>query len=361
MNTLQDILRNCEIKKEDKSQSTHTRIPDKDLNIYGGKWNITPETENNFYGSLYEHTIVNGKKEYLTEKQLENGTFVVDLDFRYSHDVSKRQHTKEDITNLVDLFIQQFNKYAVIENAFKCYVMEKPNVNRLEDGSLTKDGIHLLFTIGMSKEHKKVIRDAVIKESADIFELPLINSWEDVYDENVMLGSTNWNIYGCCKPANESYQVVKMYDYEVDPADGNLMEDSIDNPKITREMYMDLSVRKQRPLVKPNKKALEKLTKLKLPEKQNSPRSISELETEAKDKYIELINTCGASNEKIVHPDWYCIATFLKTHGYDKQFFRDFTEKYVSNKSSELDGIWDKQIKMETRMNPKAIENITYK
>lgn len=364
MNTLQDILKTCELKKDDKSPSTHTRIPDKDLNIYGGKWNITPETENNFYGSLYEHTIINGKKEYLTEKQLENGTFVVDLDFRYSPDVSTRQHTNQHINEFVELFIQQISEYSVIDNPFKCYVMEKPNVNRLADGSLTKDGIHLLFTLGMSKDHKLLIRDSVIKESVDVFptdELPLINDWNSVYDKGVMEGSVNWNIYGCSKPANETYQVVKMYDYTIDPADGNLMVDIIYNPKITKEMYMDLSVRKQRPLVKPNKKALDRLTKLKLPEKQNSPRSVAELETHAKDKYIELINTCGDSNEKIIHADWFCIATFLKTHGYDKQFFRDFTEKYVSNKLSELDDIWDKYIKMETRMNPKAVENITYK
>ena len=364
MNTLQSLLTQFRITSDDKTaSSTHTRIPDKDLNIGGGKWNFGLD-ETQFYNALYEHTIINGKKEYLTEKQLENGTFVVDLDFRYSHDVSKRQHTNQHLNEIVELFVQQISEYSVIENAFKCYVMEKPNVNRLSDGSLTKDGIHLLFTFGMSKDHKLLIRDSVIKESVDVFptdELPLTNSWESVYDKGVMEGSVNWNIYGCSKPANESYQVVKMYDYTIDPADGNLMVDIIYNPKITKEMYMDLSVRKQRPLVKPNKKALEKLTKLKLPEKQNSPRSVAELETHAKDKYIELINTCGDSNEKILHPDWYCIATFLKTHGYDKQFFRDFTEKYVSNKSSELDGIWDKQIKMETRMNPKAIENITYK
>ena len=353
MNTLQDILNRCALEKENKTPSTHTRIT-------GGKWDMTAE-ENAFYEAMYEHTIVNGKQEYLTEKQVENGSFAIDLDFRYKNEVSKRQHTKETLDDFQALFLDQIQKYSVIENAFKLYVMEKPNVNKLSDGSLTKDGIHLLFTIAMSKDHKELIRKAVIQESAGIFDLPLINTWEDVYDKGVMLGTTNWNIYGCCKPDNESYKVVRIYDYNIDPTDGNLMVDIIDNPKITKEMYMDLSVRKQRPFAKPNKEALKELTKLKLPEKTYSPRSVAELDTHVKDKYIELLNICGECETKIIHADWFCIATFLKTHGYDKQFFRDFTEKYVSNKTAELDDIWDKYIKMETRMNPKAIENITYK
>jgi len=345
MNTLQDILKTCEIKKDDTSSPTHTRIPDKNLNIYGGKWNITPETENTFYGSLYEHTIINGKKEYLTEKQVENGTFAVDLDFRYCYDISHRQHTQTDINEFVELFIQQISEYSVIENAFKCYVMEKPNVNRLEDGSLTKDGIHLLFTFGMSKEHKLLIRDSVIKESADIFELPLLNDWDSVYDKGVMEGSVNWNIYGCSKPANESYQVVKIYDYTIDPTDGNLMVDIIDNPKITKEMYMDLSVRKQRPLVKPNKKALEKLTKLKLPEKHNSPRSVADMYIPSeKDNSLNdtdyLLQVCIRDEmcKTGKHQEWNIVAQILKNELKDEALspFVMWTNQFGSeNKKKE--------------------------
>jgi len=345
MNTLQSLLTQFRITSDDKTaSSTHTRIPDKDLNIGGGKWNFGLD-ETQFYNALYEHTIINGKKEYLTEKQLENGTLVVDLDFRYSHDVSKRQHTKEHLVDLVDLFIDQIRKYSVLDKPFKCYVMEKPNVNRLEDGSLTKDGIHLLFTFGMSKEHKELIRKVVVKESADIFELPLLNDWDSVYDEKVMLGSTNWNIYGCSKPANESYQVVKMYDYTIDPADGNLMVDIIDNPKITKEMYMDLSVRKQRPLVKPNKEALKKLTELKLPDKQNSPRSVADMYTPSeKDNTLNdtdyLLQVCIRDEmcKTKKHQEWNIVAQILKNELKDEALtpFVMWTNQFGSeNKKKE--------------------------
>jgi phage/plasmid-associated DNA primase len=361
MSALRTLLNNFRISKDDKNTpSTHTRMPDKDLNIYGGSYNVSNKDEKQFYNTLYEDLILKNEKEYLTEKQLENGCLAVDLDFRYNHDVTCRQHTRETLDDLVSLFIEQIEKFSVLDNAFKVYAMEKPNVNRLQDGSLTKDGIHLLFTFAMTKEQKQLIRNEVLKEITTI-DLPLINTWDSVIDKGVIEGTCNWTVYGCQKPANEAYKLVKIYDYTIDPTDGNLMVDMIENPELTKDMYIDLSVRKQRPAVKPNKIALSKLTKLQLPDNKSSPRSVAELDTATKDKYIELLNICGSSETKILHPDWYCIVSFLKTHGYDKSICQEFTEKFVNNKLSELDNIWDKHIKIETPMNPKAIENITYK
>lgn len=361
MSALRTLLNNFRISKDDKNTpSTHTRMPDKDLNIYGGSYNVSNKDEKEFYNTLYEDLILKNEKEYLTEKQLENGCLAVDLDFRYNHDVACRQHTRETLDEIVGLFIEQIEKFSVLENAFKVYAMEKPNVNRLQDGSLTKDGIHLLFTFAMTKEQKQLIRNEVLKEITTI-DLPLINTWDSVIDKGVIEGTCNWTVYGCQKPANEAYKLVKIYDYTIDPTDGNLMVDMIENPELTKDMYIDLSVRKQRSPVKPNKNALSKLTKLQLPDNKSSPRSVAELDTATKDKYIELLNICGSSETKILHPDWYCIVTFLKTHGYDKSVCQEFTEKFVNNKLSELDNIWDKHIKIETPMNPKAIENITYK
>lgn len=337
MNTLQDILNRCALESGTKTPHTHTRIT-------GGKWDMTAE-ENDFYGALYEHTIVNGKKEYLTETQLENGTLAIDLDFRYKYDVCSRQHTKETLDDFQALFIDQIQKYSVIENAFKLYVMEKPNVNRLADKQLTKDGIHLLFTFAMNKDHKNLIRNAVIKESAGIFDLPLTNTWEDVYDKDVMLGSTNWNIYGCCKPDHEAYKVVRIYDYNIDPVDGNLMEVMIDNPKITKEMYMDLSVRKSRPLVKPNKEALKKLTELKLPEKTYSPRSVADMyipsETDATLNDTDYLLQVCIRDEMCKtgkHKEWNIVAQILKNELKDEALspFVMWTNQFGSeNKKKE--------------------------
>ena len=101
MTTLPNLLFNSSVKKTNKP-STHTRIPDKDLNIYGGSYSF--ENEKEFYEILNDHLFVKKQKEYLTEKQIENGTFIIDLDFRCSHnDIKTRQHTKQDISNILAL------------------------------------------------------------------------------------------------------------------------------------------------------------------------------------------------------------------------------------------------------------------
>ena len=59
------------------------------------------------------------------------------------------------------------------------------------------------------------------------------------------------------------------------------------------------------------------------------------------DKYIELLTIIGKGNEKILHPTWFKIGSILKTNGYTKTVFEEFTKQYVSNKQKELDKIWD--------------------
>jgi hypothetical protein len=308
-------------------------MPDKDLNIWGGSYSVAEEDEKEYYNALYEYLIMQNKKEYLTEKQLENGTFVVDLDFRYCYDVSRRQHTTEILDDIVFLFLDQIKKFSNDIKPFKVYAMEKSNVNRLEDKQITKDGIHLLFTFAMNKEYKLLIRDEMIKESSKAFELPLINSWESVYDEGIFKETCNWTIYGCQKPGHESYKVVKIYDCEFDNNDKQFKTDIIDNPKITSDMYWDLSVRKHRNIMNPNKEGLNGITqlklKLKLPiVKQTSPRSVAELELskeEKTDKYEDLLFNVIGNGSHIDFQRWFQIAGILKCNNYKFEVLEKYT------------------------------------
>ena len=49
---------------------THTRIPDKKLNIYPGSYTLNDSDLKNFYKKYYKHVFVDKNQEYLTEKQL---------------------------------------------------------------------------------------------------------------------------------------------------------------------------------------------------------------------------------------------------------------------------------------------------
>ena len=75
-NDLPDFLEKHSSKKNSntniKKTITHTRIGSEELKIYGGSYCIEKEELPVFYRLYYEHVFVKNRKEYLTEKQLEN-------------------------------------------------------------------------------------------------------------------------------------------------------------------------------------------------------------------------------------------------------------------------------------------------
>ena len=133
---------------------THTRIGNQELNVYGGSFSVDKEELPTFYRLYYEHVFVKGRKEYLTEKQLEDtGPILIDFDFRYDFNVTSRVHTKEHIQDIISLYLEELKEFFVFEEnkPFPIFVMEKPNVNRVTEKQETKDGIHMI--IGLQMDH----------------------------------------------------------------------------------------------------------------------------------------------------------------------------------------------------------------
>ena len=100
MNPLLSFLAGFKAKKGDII--THTRIPDKSADIFGGSWHIPDESYEEFMKLYYDWVIEYKNDEYLTEKQQE--MVAVDFDFRYDPKIKKRQHTPEHIIDVVDAF-----------------------------------------------------------------------------------------------------------------------------------------------------------------------------------------------------------------------------------------------------------------
>ena len=226
---------------------THTRIPDKELNIYPGCYIIPKEELQTFYALYYEKIFEKKQKEYLTEKQLEfGGPIAVDFDFRYNHDVDSRQHTSEHINDMICEYSELLKECYLItpDVPFHVYIFEKPNVNRLGDGSLTKDGIHMI--IGMQVDHtmQLIIREKMIKKLEEIWDLPLINTWDSVLDEGISTGKTGWQLFGSRKPGNEAYELTHHYIMTLDGTDNNFTMDEKDISKIDlKNEFEKLSVR----------------------------------------------------------------------------------------------------------------------
>lgn len=245
--TFADFLRNRSIKKDDKeTKPTHTRIGDKLLSIYGGSYFIPPEKEKLFYQLYYDKTIHGNHFEYLTEKQLPNGKFYVDLDFRYCYDdVSTRKHSKEFITSFVGYTCDIAKEFLEFDKPFSVYVMEKDEVNMLEDKSMTKDGIHVLFDFEIDAKIASIIRKKMIDvfKNEDVFELPLLNSWESVFDEGITKRTTNVQLFGSQKPSHDAYKLTYIFDMELDHCDNEFMMVEQHDKTMTMDLFLRLCVR----------------------------------------------------------------------------------------------------------------------
>lgn len=360
--TLNNLLFNSRVKTD----STHTRIPDKELNIYGGNYAFTHEEQ--FYESLYKHIFIDGNKEYLTEKQNKNGTFCVDLDFRYPADVKTRQFNMNTVDEIIYLFLEQMKLVCNFKDIeFKIYAMLKPNVNCLADGSLTKDGIHFVFTIQMEKGLKQLIRKNMMKVFPDVVDLPLINSWESVFDDGIINETTNWNIYGCRKPANEAYEVVRIYNCKIDPVDNEFCIDASQSTKIGLEEFMDLSIRKERPIVLP----LVSLSKTS--GRPSSPNSVVSIETYnnisieliESDIYYKYLNCIGNKMcDRGMYKDTITILQILKNESLDIKYVKYWIYRFAypnSKKYTYATEYYEKYIKytplnVEKRLTIKSLK-----
>ena len=225
-NDLQEFLTKHSNSKTSGNQKTitHTRIGSQDLNIYPGAYSIEKDEMKIFRKLYYEHIFVKNRKEYLTEKQLNsNGPIAIDFDFRYAYNVTERIHTTEHIQDMVALYLEELKEIFVFEEnkSFPIFIMEKPNVNRVVEKQITKDGIHMIIGIQMDHILQIILREKIISQIGDVWELPLTNTWEDVLDVGISKGCTNWQMYGSQKPGHEAYKLTYYLTAELNKEDNN--------------------------------------------------------------------------------------------------------------------------------------------
>lgn len=273
--SLDQFLRNN--KCDDRSSITNTRIPDKNLGIYGGKYCIPEEKIDEFHKLYHKKVFINGELEYLTEKQLDSGMITLDFDFRYDKEIEERQHTDDHIDDLIEMYLEQIKNILIVKpnKRFHIWVFHKDNVNQLEDK--TKDGIHILIELGMSKGAQIILRKKILGECSNVLEdLPLKNRYDDVLDSGVTSGTVNWQVFGSRKPGNESYKITNTYKVYYDENEEENIEEienhsSLDLIKFTSVRRKDLlkfeckeQIKKELQNMTKKKKKSKKKIKLKL-------------------------------------------------------------------------------------------------
>jgi phage/plasmid-associated DNA primase len=321
--------------------STHTRIPAKELNIYGGNFCIKNKEE--FWQKYYKEVIENNQDSYLTEKQDPNGVIAIDLDFRYVHDITTRQHNKQHISDIICVMLDILKDFYIFrqDSKFEVYVMEKSNVNRLEDGSLTKDGIHIIIGLNMPQDFRVDFRNKLVKCLPDYISLPLINDWESVVDEGVLNTSTNWNLYGSKKPQHEAYKLTILFEVGFDECDKNF---TMNESMITMnfELFKKLTIQNlDRPniAIKPIAGSQTSAKKQYLDKVYSKPLST---EKECKEReLLKLIKLKDSDrkNRKL----WMSICSFIITNNHlDEKDWFDFCSDNELNFDKEKEELYTK-------------------
>jgi P4 family phage/plasmid primase-like protien len=260
-------------------ESTHTRIPNTELKVYGASFHIDKVELPLFYKLYYEHVFVKNRKEYLTEKQLEEGgPILIDFDFRYDFSVTKRLHTIEHIQDIIQLYLEELKElYIFTENKqFPIFIMEKPNVNRDVEKQFTKDGIHMIIGIQTDRTTQLMLRDRILSKIGDIWELPLKNNWDDVLDNNVCKGGSNWQMYGSQKPGFDVYKLTYYMIAELDTTDNEWIT-TAKSPKdldLSKDLKLLSAQYEEHPKFDMNPNIIEEYNKRKS-EKQKIKKNVS--------------------------------------------------------------------------------------
>lgn len=203
---------------------TNTRIGDKKLNLSGGSFHIPDDKYEEFLRNYFTAIVLTKTEEYLTERQLDtNCPILIDIDLRYSYDVMERIHTKDHILDLICLYLEELKTMFQFDSTpINVFVFEKPQINRVDEKQITKDGIHII--IGLQAEHSVqcILRERIVANVANIWEdLPITNTWNDVFDEGITKGHTNWQLYGSKKPNYDTYKLAYAYEITFDESDND--------------------------------------------------------------------------------------------------------------------------------------------
>ena len=223
---LDDFLKTHIKKKDDLREITNTRIGSQEMGIFGGSYHVTPEEYPTFLARYYTSVFEKNKEEFLTEKQLEKGAILIDIDLRFPVEVKSRLYTENHITDLMDGVLGIFKKMYQFDDRdhFPVYIFEKSTVNVLEDKKITKDGIHIIVGIQADRATQLVFRKKIIAYVEDAWvdlkeKMPPTVSWDDVFDEGIAKGHANWQMYGSKKPNHEAYRLTKVFNISYDSND----------------------------------------------------------------------------------------------------------------------------------------------
>lgn len=203
-------------KKKDSTEFTHTIIGDPKNGIYSGSFTVPDDKTDEFLKLYYEFVFKDGNNAYLTERHLDKGPIVIDLDFRFAGKLESRAYTPDFITKFLTIYNKELsNIISPSISKIQAFVMEKKTPVYKEEKNFTKDGLHIIYPyliIPPKIQYAARYKTIMNPEFKDLIKsIGIINSADDVFDKCV-IEKNNWQMYGSQKPNCEPYQFQDVYD-----------------------------------------------------------------------------------------------------------------------------------------------------
>jgi P4 family phage/plasmid primase-like protien len=223
---------------------THTRMGDPSKKIFPGSYRIPDDKSDVFIRNYYNKVFEKNESEFLTEKHLvDDGPVLIDIDLRYENTIESRQHTKEHIIDLVVAYCDKCCEIIDIpqDSSIEVFVMERESPCFEEQK--TKDGVHIIISLQMHKALQVILRNKMLEEIKDIWsDLPITNQWDDVLDEGVTRGFSNWQMYGSQKPNYKPYKLTYFFNLLMEKDGWNLTDYPVSKFNLEKD-FLKLSAR----------------------------------------------------------------------------------------------------------------------
>lgn len=235
---------------------THTSLK-------GGKYFIPDEHKDQFY-ELYVESIRDQEKQYIVEKSTDIGPLRVDFDFIYGNDVTKHLHTRDQVTQFCQAYMDEIKQYLAVPEHVDLYIMEKRKPTLDTKKNKMKSGIHIVVpSVCTHKFVEQRVRRNLLKNMSTYFpSLPLSETWEKIYDEAVVNRSVPWTLYGSRKNDPNSLPYLTSYILRYSK-DGIQVIDTV--PPVTIDLMKTLSLvrddKDETPMTEEGKKIYAGLTK----------------------------------------------------------------------------------------------------
>lgn len=218
-----EYLKNRKVTNTLEQPISHTALGDKKLDIFPGKYSISPE-EREYFLDIYSNWIFKYDEPeplHLTEAHHpEKCPVLIDLDFRYKNTGSMdRNYSISNIKIFIEKYFTILENYLDIPNENKeTFIMEKssPVIDPKND-KIMKDGVHIIIPRIVSDYkvlhlvRKDIIQDKGVEKLFK--DLGFTNPISDIVDEAV-IERNNWFMYGSKKPGKEPYLVTSIIDYK---------------------------------------------------------------------------------------------------------------------------------------------------